>query len=209
VKAKHVVVCADRFIPELGVLCDRIDHVQTFLAVSEPLPRSIIEGLFPDGPLMVWDTKVIYHYFRPVRGDRLLVGGAQLFQTYARQEHHGVEANARPLVDYVRETFPELRLDWACVWPGMLGVSKDLLPLAGRDRQCATIHYIGAVTGLPWGAALARCVAETIAGSVDEVPPELSPYRQFALGSAWNDVLSKPVAFAVSHGLQKVRQKYF
>jgi glycine/D-amino acid oxidase-like deaminating enzyme len=110
-------------------------------------------------------------------------------------------------MDYARQAFPDLRLDWAYVWPGILGVSKDFLPVAGQDQRCPTIHYVGAATGLPWASALGRSVAGSIAGS-EQLPPELSPYRRFRVGPEWNDVLSKPVAFAVSHGLEKIRQKY-
>jgi gamma-glutamylputrescine oxidase len=209
VRADHVVVCTDRFAPALGVLVDEVDQVQTFLAVSKPLPESSITRMFPAGRLLVWDTDVIYHYFRIVAGSRLLVGGADLLRTYARHERHEPQKSLGQLRSYIGTVFPFLQVTWEFVWPGMLGVTKDFLPIAGRDRRHRNIHYIAAATGLPWASALGHSISQDICGEAVELPPELSPYRRFSLDRMWHDVLTKPLSFAVSHGMRKANQRYF
>ena len=48
ITAEHIVVCTDRFMPELGVLKQDVYHAQTFLMVSEPLTDAQIRAIFPD-----------------------------------------------------------------------------------------------------------------------------------------------------------------
>ena len=43
VRASAVVICADRFLPTLGLARREIYHVQTFLGISERLGSSDIE----------------------------------------------------------------------------------------------------------------------------------------------------------------------
>ena len=86
VLADRVIVCLDRFAPELGVARDTW-HAQTFLLASAPLDAATQRSLFPDGPLLAWDTDLIYQYFRLTGDGRLLVGGGRLRETYAGAHH--------------------------------------------------------------------------------------------------------------------------
>ena len=36
--------------------------------------------------MMVWDSKLIYNYFRITGDNRLLLGGANMWHTYTRKE---------------------------------------------------------------------------------------------------------------------------
>ena len=74
VKADYIIVCADRFIPTFGVLTKEIYHAQNFLLISQPLKEHEIKTIFPQKNLMVWDTDLLYTYYR-VSGNRLLLGG--------------------------------------------------------------------------------------------------------------------------------------
>ena len=75
VRARAVIICADRFLPALGLARREIYHAQTFLAITEGLSSSDIDRMFPSGPLMVWDTDLTYKYFRLTGDGRLLIGG--------------------------------------------------------------------------------------------------------------------------------------
>ena len=78
VRAPAVIICADRFLPALGLARREIYHVKTFLAISERLGSSDIDRMFPRGPLMVWGTDLTYKYFRLTGDGRLLIGGGSL-----------------------------------------------------------------------------------------------------------------------------------
>ena len=49
VRAPAVIICADRFLPALGLARREVYHVQTFLAISECLGSADIERIFPLG----------------------------------------------------------------------------------------------------------------------------------------------------------------
>ena len=50
-------------MPEFGLAGDDVFCVQTFLAVTRPLADGMLARLFPDQPVMVWDSDLIYQYF--------------------------------------------------------------------------------------------------------------------------------------------------
>ncbi len=201
VSAGHVILCADRHIPDLSPLEDQIGRIQTFLAISKPLRDDQVRRVFPSAPVMAWDSKLTYNYFRLTGEQRLLVGGANLWHAYARRERHDPERNLRRLAEFVTRTFPGLAASWDHVWPGMVGVSKDFLPVAGTDAEDPSLTYIGAAAGLPWAAALGRHVGRSIATGRADAFPEFSPYRRAVRGSLLNHVLTRRGALALAHGV--------
>lgn len=200
VQAQHVVVCADRFIPEFGFAPAEIYHVQTFLAISKPLADRDMRRVFPDGELMVWDTDLIYHYFRPTGDSRILLGGGDLWYTYARSPATRTARFARRFRKYASRVFPDIPIELEYVWPGMLGVSKDLLPVMGYDPVAPNVWYVGAATGLPWAAALGIYAAERIISGRDEFDEDFSQRRRFLIGRRMQQMLTTPVTYALSHG---------
>lgn len=201
VSAGHVILCADRCIPDLSPLEDQIGQIQTFLAISKPLRDEQVRRVFPAAPVMAWDSKLTYNYFRLTGEQRLLVGGANLWHAYALRERHEAGRNLRRLADFVARTFPGLDVSWDHVWPGMVGVSKDFLPVAGTDAGIPSLTYIGAAAGLPWAAALGRQVGRSIASGRADTFPEFSPYRRAVRGTLLDRVLTRRGALALAHGL--------
>jgi gamma-glutamylputrescine oxidase len=199
VSTGHVILCADRCIPDLSPLEDQIGQIQTFLAISKPLRDEQVRRVFPGAPVMAWDSKLTYNYFRLTGEQRLLVGGANLWHTYARRERHDPVRNLRPLSEFVSRTFPGLEVPWDHVWPGMLGVSKDFLPVAGTDAGIGSMTYIGAAAGLPWAAALGRQVGRSIAAGKADTFSEFSPYRRAVRATFLNHVLTRRGALALAH----------
>jgi gamma-glutamylputrescine oxidase len=85
------------------------------------------------------------------------------------------------------------------MWPGLIGVSKDILPLAGRDQKDPSLYYVGACAGLPWAAALGRYAADALIDGRSEHDDTFSPYRSFKFGGALQTVLGNRLTFALSH----------
>lgn len=203
VRARHVVVCADRFIPDLGALRDEIYHVQTFLGISRPLAKAELSRVFCGGRMLTWDSDLIYSYFRVVGRDRLLLGGGGLLSTYAHDPSLQMARHARRLIRSFGAAFPDLRLELEAVWSGLLGVSKDLLPVMGCDPRHAGVWYVGAATGLPWAAALGLYAADRILDARDDFDRTFAPTRRFVLGRRAQALLSTPLTYALSHVLAK------
>lgn len=207
VRAPAVIICADRFLPALGLARREVYHVQTFLAISERLGSSDIGRIFPRGPLMVWDTDLIYKYFRLTGDRRLLVGGGTLANTYSRREQHRPEQVARRLTRYLAGRFPDVRVTFAACWPGLIGISKDFAPVVGRHPRYSSVHYAAGAAGLPWAAALGRYLADKVLDGRDDVDAVLAVHRRFPIGPHVQAVLGAPPAFAISHGILKFSSK--
>jgi gamma-glutamylputrescine oxidase len=201
VRAEHVLVCTDRFTPQIGLLERGVSQVQTFLAISEPLRPDVLARMFPDGPRLVWEAKLLYHYARLTGGDRLLVGGASLAHTYTSRPRHDPESTAQRLDRWVARHFAGADVVWAAAWPGLLGVTRDLLGLAGEIPDLPGVHCVVAATGLPWCAALGRAAAVSMVDGHDRVPAELAAAR----AREWHrPVIGKRASFALAHASEKL-----
>lgn len=196
VSAPHVVVCLDRFAPELGVARDTW-HAQTFLIVSEPLDRGLRESLFPDGPMLAWDTDLIYQYFRLTGDGRLLVGGGTLRETYAHARNDS--RTPKRLERFIRKTFPALAgVRFESTWPGLIGVTRDLLPLAGSSPQRPDQLQAVCAAGLPWSVLAGQAAARAITGESTDLDGHFTPARHFELAGLAS-ILPVPLSFALSH----------
>ena len=67
ITAERIISCLDRFTPEIGGLVHEVYHAQTFLMVTAPLTSEHVKRLFPTGPVMVWDTELVFNYFKTIR----------------------------------------------------------------------------------------------------------------------------------------------
>lgn len=203
VHADAVVLCVDRFLPEFNLLTDKVYHIQTFLAVSAPLTDAQVSAIFPESQMMVWDSDLIYQYFRLTGDNRLLLGASSPRYTYARR-HRGIAPGIlRKMRALVRRKFPHTPLDLQYFWPGLIGVSKDLLPLAGQDTARPTISFVSGATGLAWAAALGRYMADKLQSGRCDLDVEFDPNRHFIVGSKMQRIFGSAGAFALSHGIVK------
>lgn len=204
VRADAVVLCVDHFLPELGELPSEVYHLQTFLAVSAPLTDGQVSAIFPESRMMVWDSDLIYQYFRLTGDSRLLVGASSARYTYSRKPSALATPILRKMRAFVRRKFPHTPIEIEYFWPGFIGVSKDLLPLAAKDAARPTISFVSGATGLAWAAALGRYMAEKIKSNRSDFDHEFDPHRHFAVGGALQRVIGKRGAFALSHGVVKL-----
>lgn len=201
IKAEHIVVCIDHALGGFDSFRDKVYHAQTFLMASAPLTDKQIQQIFPDRPMMVWDTELIYNYFRLTGDNRLLLGGSSLWSTYAKTENHNNTTMMKQLISYFDKKFPEVNAQFEYMWPGLIGISKNLYPIAGYDQDMPSVYYISAAAGLPWAAALGIYSAECITHAQNPFNKELSPYRPQILGPLAQKFLGTRLAFALSNFL--------
>lgn len=206
--APRIVVCLDRYAPGLNIASQTIHHARAYLTLTEPLGHDTLDALFPSGPVMVWDTDLVYQYFRPTGEGRLLVGGGSLVKTFTKRAGDDAHVNAK-LETYLRETFPSLRgVRFTHAWHGLIGVTKDILPLAGAAPDANGVFYAMAGAGLPWSTLAGQIAAER-ALSRDADPQRIfDPRRAFTtldplqplLGKALTWMLAYPLARGVERG---------
>lgn len=199
VTADHIIIATDQSIPWLSSLKSQVYHVETFLMMSAPLSETQVKRVFPNKKYMTWDTNLIYNYFRLAGDNRLMIGGSDLWYTYARQQNYNSKKILKKLAGYISRRFPGLDVTFEYIWPGMLGVSKDFLPIAGADAQKPWIYYTLAATGLPWAAAIGNYSADALINKRTDFDSYLSPYREVKLGSGIQSILGTQLTFALSH----------
>lgn len=201
VKTQYVIVCIDYEAYQMQSLWDKVYHVQTNLMLSAPLTDIQIKHIFPHKRYLVWDTDLVYNYFRLTGDSRLMLGGARIIDSYASQEAHHNTRTVRKLTNYFADKFPEVSIQFEYVWPGLIGISKDLFPIAGFDAQNKSMYYITAATGLHWGSALGAYSARRIIDQDTSFDHCFSPYRSFPLGKWANYIMGSRLPFAVSNFL--------
>lgn len=199
IEADAIIVCADRFIPDFGFLQEQIYHAQTVLMLSEPLTDKQVLQLFPEKSLMVWDTQFIYNYYRLTGENRLLLGGADLLSTYDKRENFYPQRTLHSLKNYWRNKFPTINVNFEYYWPGLIGISKDFMPIFGQDKQLSSVYFLGAAAGLPWAAALGRYSAEHVINNKKDLESYFSPQRNFFINSGVQHVIGKRLSFALSN----------
>jgi gamma-glutamylputrescine oxidase len=209
ITADYIIVCADRFMPQLKRLEQDVYHVQTFIMLSQQLTPAQIAALFPKGPRLCWDTELIYNYFCVNAHNRLLIGGGSLLNTYDATARYDSSYMVRKLTRTFERYFPDFALQsnvlknnglqFEYMWPGLIGISKDIMPISGPDAQDPSIYYVGACAGLPIAAALGRYSAEYYLDGRQDLQDYFSPYRSFPIGGLAQSVMGTKLAFAFSH----------
>jgi gamma-glutamylputrescine oxidase len=202
--ADYIVVCTDRFMPELGLLAQQVYHAQTFLMISEELSERQIREIFPRKNLLVWDSELVYNYLRITSDNRLLLGGGEVLTTYSSQATHDNERMFAKLTRYFATKFPGVTIQFTQMWPGLIGISKDIVPLAGPDKTKPFLYYVSAAAGLPIAAALGRYSAEHMLEGKADLDSYFSPYRPFRIRGALQSLLGTRLSFALCNGMEKV-----
>jgi gamma-glutamylputrescine oxidase len=199
VKAGNIIVCVDRFLSDFGgALADQVFPVQTFIAVSEPLSNNDVARLFPQERLMVWDTDLIYTYFRLINGNRLLIGGSDLFSIAWGHEQHNQRRIFNKLATYIKTKFPWLPVTFSYTWPGLIGVSKDVMPVASQDPDNQRVYYITGATGLAWAAGLGNYSAQRIVAGNKMLDDFFAP-RKNTFVDGVQKIFGKRIVFSLSN----------
>ena len=174
-------------------------HAQTFLMVSQVLAPEQLKTIFPENNYMVWDTEFIYNYFRVTGQGRLLLGGGSIFTTYDKKESFHNQYMYNKLTHYFLRQFPSLSIQFEQYWPGLIGLSKDIGPIAGADKDRPSIYYISAAAGLPIAAGMGSYAAEHIVQGRTDLDLHLSPYRNYFIGNGLQTILGTKLSFALSN----------
>lgn len=200
--ADTIVVCIDAFIRDFKKLLTAVYHAQTFLMMSSPLTDEQAQHIFPAQRMMCWDTDLIYNYFRLDGDNRLMLGGARLLSTYDSRAQHNTATIQKILTHYFKKKFSALSVQFNYIWPGIIGITKDIMPIAGRDKNHPSLYYVSGAAGLPWAAALGVYSAESIVNKRNDLDDVFSPDRHFTLGPAVQKILGTKLTFALSNFLR-------
>ncbi|MBP6892374.1 FAD-binding oxidoreductase [Candidatus Babeliales bacterium] len=199
ITADFIIVCVDHNFANLNLLKDNVFHAQTFVMASEQLSDAQIKNIFPNGHVMAWDTQLIYNYFRITKDKRLLLGGGDIFTSYANNETHNYHRITKKLCRYFTQKFPQINLQFEYQWPGLIGLSKDISPIIGRDQKFPHIYYVTAATGLATAAALGKYSAQHLIQGRNNFDHHFSPYRKFPVDGLLQKIIGKRLSFILSN----------
>lgn len=198
-----IFFCLDHGAGRLGPLQSQAYHAQAFLIISEPLEEKTMTSIFPDGPQLAWDTDLVYQYFRPTADRRLLAGGGLLSRTYGGERKNDT-APAEHVLRYVRKRFPSLDdVRFESWWQGLIGVTRDFLPLAGRMESDPRHFAALCSAGLPWSALAAKTAVRAAIDGDHTLDRFFKPERNGTELSLLQPLVAKPVVFALSHSYAK------
>ena len=199
ITADIIVVCTDHNFAELQLLKDDVFHAQTFVMASEQLQEDQIKNIFLNKNIMAWDTQLIYNYFRISKDNRLILGGGDIFTSYAHQETHNYARITKKLCNYFEQKFPKLNIQFEYQWPGLIGISKDIAPMIGRDQKHPHIYCVAASTGIATAAALGVYSAQHITQGRSDLDEYFSAYRKFPIGGIIQKIIGKRLSFILSN----------
>lgn len=149
----------------------RIVPVGSFIIVTEPLGRDVLNRLLPNGRNYV-TSKIIGNYFRPTPDDRLLFGGRARF---AMSNPRSDAKSGVILQKTLAGLFPDLasvRAEYC--WGGLVDMTADRLPRAGEHKGLYyAMGYSGHGVQMSVGTGLA--MADVMGGR-----PEANPWRSLS-----------------------------
>lgn len=138
----------------------RLVPVGSFIVVTEPLDRTVLDRLLPKRRNYV-TTRIIGNYFRATPDDRLLFGGRARF---AMSNPLSDAKSGRILRHAMESVFPALRgvrIDYC--WGGLVDMTADRLPRAGEhDGLLYSMGYSG--HGVQMSVHMGEVMADVIDG---------------------------------------------
>ncbi|MEK6936834.1 MAG: FAD-binding oxidoreductase [Nanoarchaeota archaeon] len=201
VKAKHVLVCIDKMKTEFNQeVSNKVYHLQTYLAVSEPLSKEEVKFIFPKKEMMCWDSKLDYMHYRLIEGNRILLGGSSFFTSYLPRYYNSPIVINKVIKEF-KQHFPSLsHINFTHFWSGLLDVTKDLSPIADYDPRNKSIQYALGCAGLPWAAFCGDYLARRIISkNTEDLSSFLGINRKFFVPDFLHSLFGKPASFALSH----------
>lgn len=204
IKARHVIVCIDRFAPSLGIEREDVYHQQHHLAVSEPLKEGLVQQLFPRGRFMVHGFAPHFVYYRLTPDNRLVVGGMLMRQAY-RDHAHDLDDEIESLLRIVRRQHPALTgIGFSHGWAGLYGITRDMLPIAGkisgeRHGKAGDTHAAISAGSMAWSQLAGRTAAQVAHEGNAPLARFLAPHRTFTPLDRLTSRLDKSISFPLSH----------
>ncbi len=202
VRADNIIVCIDKMKKEFNKdLSDEYYHIQSYLAVSEPLSKEEVKSIFPDGELMCWDTKLSYSHYRLVGNNRLMVGGSSFLTAYL-PKHYLSPSVINSFIREIKFRFPKLKdVKFQYYWGGLIDVTRDLTPIADYDAKNKRIQYAMGCAGLPWAAWCGDYLARRIIdkNGTEDLSEFLKIDREYFLSHGFQRFFGKIITFGINH----------
>jgi glycine/D-amino acid oxidase-like deaminating enzyme len=144
VLATDVVLAANAYTAQLGVLKRAIVPMYSYILVTDPLTDAQWESIGWAGREGLEDKRHFIHYYRPTADGRILWGGHDTTYHWRSGVDARFDVNSqifRESAAFFFKTFPQLRgIEFSHKWGGPIAVSTDFLPMFGSIGG-SNVHY--------------------------------------------------------------------
>jgi len=208
VSAENILICIDKMKSEFNEeLSKKHYHIQTYVAVSEPLSDDEMKGMFPKGELMCWDTRWDFLHYRPVEGNRIIIGGSSPWTGYLPYYKYSPKVIVS-FINKLKKAFPIIEdVDFNYYWAGMLDVTKDLVPIVDYDTSNKSIQYAIGCAGLNWAAYCGDYMAGRVVDpqGTKDLSEFLGAGRKFWVSESIQRILGKRISFFLNHAYELLK----
>ena len=176
-------------------------HIQTYLAISEPLSKEEVKSMFPKEELMCWDTSLNYIHYRLIGKNRLLVGGSSNLTAYYPKYYYS-PSTINSFIKKIKKRFPKLKdVDFPYYWSGLIDVTRDLTPIADYDQRNKSIQYAMGCAGLPWATYCGDYLARRVLNpeKTEDLSEFLGLHRSYFLSRRFQRFFGKIITFGINH----------
>jgi len=150
---------------KFGFLKGKIFAVETYLAVTEPVPLDFLRNHKMLFYTLMWDTDKIYTYFRIMKDGRILIGGSDI--DFEGKELKSEMEFMQHFYTYLVKHFPQLKgIRFQQQWSGVLAGTNDFFPFVGNIKN--TNIYVSVSDGIPYCFLSGRVVADLISKGQSE-----------------------------------------
>ncbi|HYU64706.1 MAG TPA: FAD-dependent oxidoreductase [Candidatus Paceibacterota bacterium] len=209
VTAEDIFICIDKMKTEFNKdFSKKYYHIQTYVAVSEPLSDKEMKDIFPEGELMCWDTRWDYIHYRPITDNRIIIGGSSPWTAYLPYYKYSPKVISS-FIKKLRKSFPTIDdVEFNYYWAGMLDVTKDLVPIVDYDKGNKTIQYAMGCAGLNWAAYCGDYIARRVIepDKTEDLSEFLEADRKFWVSNSIQNILGKRISFFINHVYELLRK---
>ena len=209
--AETIVVASNYESMKLGFLKGKIYPVETYLALTEPLPLDFLKKHRMLFYTLMWDTDEIYSYFRVTKDGRIMIGGSDI--DFMGKELKSEMAFMQHFYSYIVKHFPQLKgIKFQQQWSGIFSGTDDFFPLVGKIKN--TNIYVSSPEGIPYCFLSGKIVTDLMTKGSSEYSDIFDLYRKSSKGVPIGQALrfslfrrlAKP-AIKVMEKFRKLRRK--
>jgi len=166
--APFLVLAANAYTPQLGVLGDKVTPIKVSAVETEPLSAAQLKSLGWPGREGIVTSHVTMESHRLTAHDTLVVTTKRIDYLFGSATPNTPDAAAyRALVAALHERFPTLGdLAVRACWSGYISLAQDTLPVVGETGARKNVLYTAGCSGHGVGtqSLVGRLLAERIRG---------------------------------------------
>lgn len=131
IKFKEVILAIDS-----DVRSRKVKKLSSTIIVTKPLTKSELKHLSLLPKKIVWDSKLIYHYMKITKDNRILLGYGDKHISKKRTSIDPHKPHLKKIESFLHKLFPHLHKEIEYAWSGHFGTTKEKLPIIEKtDSQ--------------------------------------------------------------------------